>query len=105
MIGEALRLLRVFNDLKQDELARELGLSRSYISEIESGRKRPNFDVIESYSKFFGIRPSLLMFFSEELDLELKASNKSKYARAALDILRKIEKKFYNGEGEEEVSA
>ena len=35
MNGEVLRLLRVFNDIKANELAKQLGISKSYLSEIE----------------------------------------------------------------------
>ena len=39
MLSEALRLIRVFHDLKQTELADRLGVSKSYLSEIESGEE------------------------------------------------------------------
>ncbi len=42
MLGEALRLIRVFHDLKQNELARQLGVSQSHLSDIERGEKTPS---------------------------------------------------------------
>ena len=42
MINEALRLIRVFHDLKQFELADRLKVSKSHISEIESGNWLPS---------------------------------------------------------------
>ncbi len=68
MISEALRLLRVFHDLKQNELAARLDLSKSYISELEKGHRTPSLDVIGKYSKEFNIPTSSIMFFSENLD-------------------------------------
>ena len=53
MLSEALRLIRTFHDLKQKQLAEQIGLSRSYISEIEKGHKIPTLDVIEKYSTRF----------------------------------------------------
>lgn len=41
MLNEALRLLRVFNDRKATDLAKELGISAAYLSEIETGKKLP----------------------------------------------------------------
>lgn len=38
MLSEALRLIRVFHDMKQTELAQRLGISKSYLSEIEKDR-------------------------------------------------------------------
>ncbi|HMO49806.1 MAG TPA: helix-turn-helix transcriptional regulator [Kiritimatiellia bacterium] len=70
MINEALRLIRVFHDLKQNHLSGELGISASYLSEIESGTKVPNLDLLEKYSIRFGIPVSSIMLFSESLGQE-----------------------------------
>ena len=67
MIGEALRLLRVYHDLSQTDLALELGLSKSYLSEIESCKKQPTLDLLEKYGQYFEIPVSSLMFFSEKI--------------------------------------
>lgn len=68
MNGEALRLLRVFHDVKLIDLAKKLQVSPSYLSEIENGKQKINLDIIEKYAKFFGVRVSALIFFSEEID-------------------------------------
>lgn len=68
MLGEALRLIRVYHDLKQKQAAERLGVSTSYISEVEKGTKTPTLDVIERYSKAFDIPISSIMFFSESLE-------------------------------------
>ena len=68
MLGEALRLIRVFHDVKLNELAEQLNVSKGYISEIESQKKKPSLDLIEKYSKRFKISTSAIMLFSEELD-------------------------------------
>lgn len=67
MINEALRLIRVFHDLKQFELADRLKVSKSHISEIESGSKTPSLDLIEKYSIEFRIPVSAIMFFAEQI--------------------------------------
>lgn len=69
MLGEALRLIRVYHDLKQKEAATRVGVSTSYISEIERGAKTPTLEVIEKYSREFDIPVSSIMFFSESLAL------------------------------------
>lgn len=68
MINEALRLIRVFHDMKQTEAAEKLGVSKSYISEIEKGTKKPTLDLIAKYSDAFGVPSSSILFFSESLD-------------------------------------
>lgn len=68
MIANALRLIRVFHDLKQIELADKMGVSKSYISEIEAGKKSPSIQLIEKYSEEFKIPVSSILFFSEQLE-------------------------------------
>ena len=96
MLSEALRLLRVFHDLKQNELAEKLQLSKSYISEIEKGNRKPSLDVIEKYSNEFGIPVSSIMFFSENIEEANKgkwsaASAKRGIAKKVISLLQLIE--------------
>jgi len=68
MIGKTLRIIRVFNDMKAYDLAERLDISPSYLSEIESGKKHPPLELLYKYSKYFDIKLSAILFFSEELD-------------------------------------
>lgn len=100
-LNEALRLIRVFHDTKQAALARELGLSRSYLSEIESGKKEPSLDLLYRYSEYFHIPVSSLLLFSESLD-DPRPSDKLRLAAAdkVLKMLQWIEVKSEKGDGE-----
>ncbi|HEV7269948.1 helix-turn-helix transcriptional regulator [Pseudoxanthomonas sp.] len=94
MFGEALRLVRSFHDVNQAELADALGISRSYLSEIESGKKVPSLDLLQKYSAHFSIPLSSLILFSEnagESPRDLKV--KSMLGEKAIAILQWIEKK------------
>jgi DNA-binding XRE family transcriptional regulator len=55
MLNEALRLVRVYHDLSQADVAERVGLSKSYVSEIESGEKNVSIAVLEKYSTAFDI--------------------------------------------------
>lgn len=68
MIHRALKLIRQFHDLKQCELAAQLEISKSYLCEIESGKKAINFELLEKYSEIFDISVSSLVFFSESIN-------------------------------------
>lgn len=50
--------LRKSKGLSQEELAFELGLHRTYISQIERGIKSPSLRVIETISSFFEVQLS-----------------------------------------------
>ncbi|MBF6648034.1 helix-turn-helix domain-containing protein [Methylobacter sp. BlB1] len=68
MLNQALRLIRTYHDLSQTELCSELGLSNSYLSEIESGKKQPSLEILKKYSEQFDIPLSSILFFSENLE-------------------------------------
>lgn len=88
MINDALRLLRLYLGLSQKELAAELELSQSMISEIEKGSKSVSMEVLEKYSNTFDVRMSNLLFFAEELDGEpIKTRGKLLIANKALKLL------------------
>ena len=55
-------------DLSQTDLSTQLGISNSYLSEIEKGKKKPSLEILEKYSKQFDMPLSSLLFFSEKLD-------------------------------------
>lgn len=48
-IGETLRELRQLRGLSQKQLADQLGVSHSQISQVEAGKYTPSMNVLESY--------------------------------------------------------
>ncbi|HEX8366149.1 MAG TPA: helix-turn-helix transcriptional regulator [Allosphingosinicella sp.] len=70
MLGEALRLIRVYHDLKQKEAAERLKISTSYLSEVEKGHKTPTLDIIQRYSETFDLPVSSIMFFAESVSAD-----------------------------------
>jgi len=94
MLNEALRLVRAYHDLSQTQLCSELGVSNSYLSEIESGKKTPSLDLLAKYSHKFNVPVSSLLFFSESLD-ENKVTDKMRVgvARQIVSIMKWVESK------------
>lgn len=93
MINDALRLLRIFNDYKAIDLAKELKISNSYLSELENGKKTPSLDIINKYGTFFKIKPSTILFFSEEIDRSnMKGKLKSNTRFLMLKLMKIVEK-------------
>lgn len=92
-MGEALRLLRIFNGYKSVELAKKLELSQSYVSELENGKKQPTMEVLDKYAKVFEMKKSTLMLFAESLEgEEIKNDKKQRIARAGMKLLKILEK-------------
>lgn len=67
MLNEALRLVRVFHDLNKTQTADRVGLSKSYISELERGNKKVTMEVLEKYANAFSMPLSSLMLFAEQV--------------------------------------
>jgi len=68
MLHKALKLTRQYHEMTQLELANKLGISKSYLSEIESGKKVINIDLLNKYSDCFDVPVSSLVFFSESVE-------------------------------------
>ena len=88
MLSEALRLIRVFHDMKQKELAEKLDISNSHLCEIESGKKKPTIELINRYSEEFGMPSSSILFFGESLEEKPEEHDPNDNAREA--ISRKV---------------
>ncbi|WP_439634701.1 helix-turn-helix domain-containing protein [Glycocaulis sp.] len=88
MLNEALRLVRVYHDMSKAELARELGFSRSFITELEGGNKKVTIDTLERYSEYFDIPVSSLMLFAERtVDADFSEAARTFVADKALRML------------------
>lgn len=82
-------MIRVFHDLKQFELAEKLGISKSHLSEIESGKKEPSLSLLNDYSRVFKLPLSSILFFSENIDLPKSKQRAQKIVSSS--ILRMME--------------
>ncbi len=82
MLHKALRHLRRYHQMKQEDLANRLGISNNYLSEIESGKKAHaiTIDLLNRYASVFGVPVSSLLLFSEQLD----SSRRSEKIRVAI---------------------
>lgn len=66
MYDRALKTLRQYHRLTQSNLAEQLVISRSYLNEIERGRKEPSLEILAKYAERFDIPLSSLMLFAEQ---------------------------------------
>jgi len=60
--------MRQFHNQSQTALAGNLGISSSYLSEIESGKKEPTLELLNKYASIFNVPLSSILAFSETLD-------------------------------------
>lgn len=92
MLGEALRLVRVFHDLNKSEAATRVGLSKSYVTELERGDKNVSLEVLNKYAKAFNMPVSSLMLFAERAgEKEITDDLRLLVAEKTLKMLQWIE--------------
>lgn len=70
MLNESLRVLRLYWGKSQEDLAVELGISQSYLSEIERGRKDVTIEILQRYSDLLHVPISSLLLFAEKMEGE-----------------------------------
>lgn len=76
MLGRALRLIRVFHDVSQGKLAQKLGISNSFLSEIETEKKTPSVELLGKYSEIFEIPMSSILLFAENMETPARPRKK-----------------------------
>lgn len=59
-IGLQIRIARVENELSAADLARKVGISRSHLSEIESGKKNPSISTLNKLCEALGYDHGLI---------------------------------------------
>lgn len=68
LMNEALRIIRLYWGKTQAELAQLLGVSQSYISEVEKGKRDVTMDLLRRYSRELKVPMSTLMLFAEKVE-------------------------------------
>ena len=68
MLDRALRTVREIHQIPQATLAEKLGISKSHLSELESGKKAVSVDLLKRYANIFDVPPSTFLSFMEALE-------------------------------------
>ena len=76
MIGDILKRTRTIYGYKASELSAALGISSSYLSEIENNKKQPSLEILQKYADIYEIKLSSLILLSEDF-VEAAKENKS----------------------------
>ena len=81
MIGDVLKRTRAIYGFKASEMSSILGISASYLSEIENNKKQPSLELLEKYADVYGIRLSSLILLSESMEDAEKAGKGTVFIR------------------------
>lgn len=69
-LGRAIRVIRAGLDMSRKELSERTGLSRSYVAEIENGRKTPSSRALAALAAALGVEPRGLLEAAERWENE-----------------------------------
>lgn len=61
VFGRNVRKVRLEQDLTQEQLAFEAELQRSYVSELEAGKRNPTLDVVEAIADALKVKAHELL--------------------------------------------
>lgn len=64
--GLIIKLLRTAERMPQRELASKLGVTRSYLSQLESGKRQPALPLLREVSRLFNVPTALLVMDADE---------------------------------------
>jgi transcriptional regulator with XRE-family HTH domain len=89
-IGHAIRICRSAKRLSLDELAENAGISQSYLSMMESGKRKPTLSSIEKVAKALGVPTPILLFLAADKgELQgLDEETVNRLSAAVLNVVR-----------------
>ena len=73
-IGQLTKQLRKSRSLRQGIAAKELGISQTYLSQLEKGTRNLSSGMVDKLSLFYGIPAPIMSFLT--LDLTMVAEDK-----------------------------
>lgn len=69
--GQRLKDLRKEKHLSQEELAKQMNISRSSIGMFEQGRRKPDFEMQEAFADYFNVNMDYLFGREDDPDIVL----------------------------------
>ena len=85
--ADVLRILRICMDWSIRDAAAALGISASYISEVENGKKRPSDKILDIYSRHLGLPKGFI-----ETWIAAQQKHGYTYQKLLLEILSSLQK-------------
>ena len=95
MLGEAIRIARVFQGMSQQDLAKAMDISNGYLSQIEAGTREPSQEKLRAAANALGVPVSSLVFFSEQMQAPEGVSDteaRLRFGRKILGVMSRIDR-------------
>ncbi len=95
VVGTNIKNIRLKKNMSLKDVAKKCGVSELFLSDIESGKRVPNTQVISSLSKALGIQIDAIepSYFSDYFDAEPQAAKQPDTVRQDRHVVYKAEEK------------
>lgn len=60
-LGSNVKRLRLAMGLSQEDFAHQAGVHRTYVSDIELGKRNPTIEIVEQFAIALGVKPGRLL--------------------------------------------
>ncbi len=85
-LGRLIKTIRVGLGFSQDDLAKRLRISVSYLSLLETGKRIPSNDLIDRISSSLSVSREALLFLTTAVPNELDEKGANKYRKLQENI-------------------
>ncbi len=90
-VGSVIQDIRRKKNIAQGDLAKQLNLSQTYLSQIEGDKKIPSMEVLEAISAALEIPVYYLMFKGLEVEKDIVEEKRDAYQKLSPAITSMIE--------------
>ena len=80
MLGERIRYLRELRQLKQEQLAERVGVTKQTVSNWENGNMMPSVDAFLRITEFFHTTPNYLLGYDEKAYIDTTGLSENEIA-------------------------
>lgn len=90
--GNAIKLCRTQRDMSQSDLAQASGISISYISLLERGKRDPNLSTMEQIANTLNVPITIIAFYAVDQDkiTEVSPELAEKLSFAMLQLIKEV---------------
>ena len=90
-VGTVIQDIRRRKDISQGDLAKQLKISQTYLSQIEGDKKTPSMEVLQEISKALEIPVYYLMFKGLEVEKDIVEEKRDAYRQLSPAVSNMIE--------------
>ena len=88
-IGQTLKILRIASSLSQKDLAKKLGVSQNYLSQLENDRREPSLTFLKTFAEVQDVPLGYLLWLVlDKSDLNEAVDLKGKMDSLLTEIIR-----------------